>query len=189
MKPTIVYHDSQGLAIAFLHDSKGLKTEDSHETKVLGLETDPNPQARILGIFGGLGLETTMTTDKNNFLVPAGNCPPTQTAAQLRGDKKDVVFTSCSSCFQLTYRQVVSNHQKCCDGPRTPPAPWYAARCVADARDARPYHAALRGSGLDLWWRLHRNRPAVGFSPTARAIAVQPMSKINQRLGAVASSG
>ena len=46
-----------------------------------------------------------MTTDKNNFLVPAGNCPPTQAAAQLRGDKKDVVFTSCSSCFQLTYRQ------------------------------------------------------------------------------------
>jgi len=47
-----------------------------------------------------LGLETTMTTDKNNFCYPGATAPGFKIAAQLRGEKEDVVFTSCSSCFQ-----------------------------------------------------------------------------------------
>ena len=41
-----------------------------------------------------------MTTDKNNFCYPGATAPGFKIAAQLRGEKGDVVFTSCSSCFQ-----------------------------------------------------------------------------------------
>ena len=41
-----------------------------------------------------------MTTDKNNFCYPGATAPGFKIAAQLRGEKEDVVFTSCSSCFQ-----------------------------------------------------------------------------------------
>ena len=41
-----------------------------------------------------------MTTDKNNFFYPGATAPGFKIAAQLRGEKEDVVFTSCSSCFQ-----------------------------------------------------------------------------------------
>lgn len=41
-----------------------------------------------------------MTTDKNNFFLPGATAPDFKNAAQLRGEKEDVVFKSCSSCFQ-----------------------------------------------------------------------------------------
>jgi hypothetical protein len=44
--------------------------------------------------------ETTMTTDKNNFYHPGATAPGFKSAARLRGDKEDVVFTSCCCCFQ-----------------------------------------------------------------------------------------
>jgi len=44
--------------------------------------------------------ETTMTTDKNNFCNLGATAPSFQNAAQLRGEKKNIVFTSCSGCFQ-----------------------------------------------------------------------------------------
>jgi hypothetical protein len=54
--------------------------------------------------------ETTMTTDKNNSYHPGASAfakavadksaPGFKSTAQLRGEKGDVVFTSCSSCFQ-----------------------------------------------------------------------------------------
>ena len=45
--------------------------------------------------------ETTMTTDKNNFYDPGATAPGLKDAARLRGEKKEVVFTSCTSCFLL----------------------------------------------------------------------------------------
>jgi len=44
--------------------------------------------------------ETTMTTDKNNSCHPGATAPGFKIAARLRGEKEDVVFTSCSGCFQ-----------------------------------------------------------------------------------------
>ena len=41
-----------------------------------------------------------MTTDKNNSYHPGATAPGFKSTAQLRGEKGDVVFTSCSSCFQ-----------------------------------------------------------------------------------------
>ena len=41
-----------------------------------------------------------MTTDKNNSCYPGATAPGFKIAAQLRGEKEDVVFTSCSGCFQ-----------------------------------------------------------------------------------------
>ncbi len=41
-----------------------------------------------------------MTTDKNNSCHPGATAPGFKIAARLRGEKEDVVFTSCSSCFQ-----------------------------------------------------------------------------------------
>jgi len=35
-----------------------------------------------------------MTTDKNNFCYPGATAPGFKIAAQLRGEKEDVVFTS-----------------------------------------------------------------------------------------------
>jgi hypothetical protein len=43
--------------------------------------------------------ETTMTTDKNNFCYPGATAPGFKSAAQLRGEKEDVVFISCCCCF------------------------------------------------------------------------------------------
>ncbi len=53
--------------------------------------------------------KTTMTTDKNNSCHPGvsafakavadKSAPDFKIAARLRGEKEDVVFTSCSSCF------------------------------------------------------------------------------------------
>ena len=50
-----------------------------------------------------------MTTDKNNSCHPGASAfakavadksaPDFKIAARLRGEKEDVVFTSCSSCF------------------------------------------------------------------------------------------
>ena len=39
------------------------------------------------------------TTDKNNFCYPGATAPGFKIAAQLRGEKEDVVFTSCLCCF------------------------------------------------------------------------------------------
>ena len=44
--------------------------------------------------------ETTMTTDKNNFFNLGATAPGFKSAARLRGEKEDVVFTSCLCCFQ-----------------------------------------------------------------------------------------
>jgi len=44
--------------------------------------------------------ETTMTTDKNNSCYPGATAPGFKIAARLRGEKENVVFTSCSGCFQ-----------------------------------------------------------------------------------------
>ena len=44
--------------------------------------------------------ETTMTTDKNNSCHPGATAPGFKIAARFRGEKEDVVFTSCSGCFQ-----------------------------------------------------------------------------------------
>ena len=46
--------------------------------------------------------ETTMTTDKNNLLF-LSRTPVRgyKSAARLRGEKEDVVFTRCSGCFLL----------------------------------------------------------------------------------------
>ena len=41
-----------------------------------------------------------MTTDKNNPFHPDATAPGFKIAARLRGEKGDVVFTSCSGCFQ-----------------------------------------------------------------------------------------
>ena len=41
-----------------------------------------------------------MTTDKNNSCHPGATAPGFKIAARLRGEKEDVVFTSCSGCFQ-----------------------------------------------------------------------------------------
>ena len=41
-----------------------------------------------------------MTTYKNNFCYPGATAPGFKSAARLRGEKEDVVFTSCSCCFQ-----------------------------------------------------------------------------------------
>ena len=41
-----------------------------------------------------------MTTGKNNFFYPGATAPGFKIAAQLRGEKGDVVFTSCFCCFQ-----------------------------------------------------------------------------------------
>ena len=43
--------------------------------------------------------ETTMTTDKNNFCHPGATAPGFKSAARLRGEKEEVVFTSCFCCF------------------------------------------------------------------------------------------
>ena len=43
--------------------------------------------------------ETTMTTDKNNFFYPGATAPGFKSAARLRGEKENVVFTSCFCCF------------------------------------------------------------------------------------------
>ena len=43
--------------------------------------------------------ETTMTTDKNNFFHPGATAPGFKSAARLRGEKEEVVFTSCFCCF------------------------------------------------------------------------------------------
>jgi hypothetical protein len=47
------------------------------------------------------GLETTMTTGKNNFNPPRTTVRGIRSAAQLRGEKEKVVFTSCFGCFKL----------------------------------------------------------------------------------------
>jgi len=44
--------------------------------------------------------ETTKTTYKNNFFYPGATAPSFKSAARLRGEKEDVVFTSCLCCFQ-----------------------------------------------------------------------------------------
>ena len=44
--------------------------------------------------------ETTMTTDKNNSCHPGATAPGFKIAARFRGEKEEVVFTSCSGCFQ-----------------------------------------------------------------------------------------
>jgi len=44
--------------------------------------------------------ETTMTTDKNNFCYPGATAPGFKSAARLRGENEDVVFTGCFCCFQ-----------------------------------------------------------------------------------------
>jgi len=51
-----------------------------------------------------------MTTDKNNFCHPGASvfakattdksAPGFKSAARLRGEKEDVVFTGCFGCFQ-----------------------------------------------------------------------------------------
>ena len=41
-----------------------------------------------------------MTTDKNNSCHPGATAPGFKIAARFRGEKEDVVFTSCSGCFQ-----------------------------------------------------------------------------------------
>ena len=43
-----------------------------------------------------------MTTDKNNFCYPGATAPGFKSAARLRGEKEEVVFTSCFCCFQKT---------------------------------------------------------------------------------------
>ena len=55
-------------------------------------------------------IETTMTTDKNNFChlgasvfakaTTDKSAPGFKLAARLRGEEKDVVFTCCFGCFQ-----------------------------------------------------------------------------------------
>ena len=45
--------------------------------------------------------ETTMTTDKNNPFHPGATAPGFKIAAQLRGEKEEVVFTCCFGCFQI----------------------------------------------------------------------------------------
>ena len=45
-----------------------------------------------------------MTTYKNNFYHPGATAPGFKSAAQLRGEKEDVVFTGCFGCFQNIYR-------------------------------------------------------------------------------------
>jgi len=44
-----------------------------------------------------------MTTDKNNFFHPGATAPGFKSAARLRGEKEDVVFTSCFGCFQKNF--------------------------------------------------------------------------------------
>ena len=46
-------------------------------------------------------METTITTDKNNFFYGGQHARRFKNAARLRGERKDVVFTSCLCCFQL----------------------------------------------------------------------------------------
>ena len=41
-----------------------------------------------------------MTTYKNNFCHTGATAPGFKSAALLRGEKEDVVFTSCFGCFQ-----------------------------------------------------------------------------------------
>jgi hypothetical protein len=53
--------------------------------------------------------ETTMTTDKNNPCHPGATAPGFKIAARLRGEKEDVVFTSCSGCFQKNLQARVRN--------------------------------------------------------------------------------
>ena len=44
--------------------------------------------------------ETSITTDKNNSCHPGATAPGFKIAARFRGEKEDVVFTSCSGCSQ-----------------------------------------------------------------------------------------
>ena len=41
-----------------------------------------------------------MTTAKDNFCHSGATAPDQENAARLRGEKENVVFTSCFSCFQ-----------------------------------------------------------------------------------------
>ncbi len=45
-------------------------------------------------------METTLTTDKNNFFCGGQHARRFGSAARFRGEKEDVVFTSCFCCFQ-----------------------------------------------------------------------------------------
>ena len=75
--------------------------------------------------------ETTMTTDKNNSCHPGATAPGFKIAARFRGEKEDVVFTSCSGCFQNNLQASASR------GALTGKAAILAARASSAARIRR----------------------------------------------------
>ena len=53
-----------------------------------------------------------MATDKNNSCHPGATAPGFKIAARLRGEKEDVVFTSCTGCFQKNLQARISFVEK-----------------------------------------------------------------------------
>jgi len=51
-------------------------------------------------------METTVTTGKNNLGHPGATAPGFKSAARLRGEKNEVVFTSCHRCFHLIFTRM-----------------------------------------------------------------------------------